>query len=154
MEATRQLEDEKRSAPIENDVEEADFAAATEASRVAEEASAGNGEESTASAPATPTIGKFGSIFANKIAFKGKLPEAALANIKTKLSGWFEHVSDISLVDRVRNISRNDAKKIAAGVLGAWGVSTALSWFVKSQAPASIQVSTPVVTTKGERKRF
>ena len=60
--------------------------------------------------------------------------ENAMVKIKSKATDLIKTVSSETkgLVDKAKNISPSDAKKIAAGVLGVWGVSVGAGWLAQN----------------------
>jgi len=61
--------------------------------------------------PPTPAVKEAGDSIVEKIVSKSK-----------------------KLVDRVKSVSKKDAKKIAAGVVGIWGVSVGVGWLAQQAA--------------------
>lgn len=66
--------------------------------------------------------------------------ESKIAVIKDKINGIVEKVvaKSKTLVEKAKSIRKNDAKKIAAAVIGAWGLSVAVGYLANN-----IQTNTP-----------
>lgn len=69
-------------------------------------------------------------------------------NTKSKLSGFVDGIvgKSKSLVDKVKSVSKKDAKKIAAAVVGIWGVSVGVGYLTNQAA------TTPANPTIAKRK--
>ena len=57
---------------------------------------------------------------------------SVISTLKDKLFGVKDTVTSSGIVKRVKDISPSDAKKIAAGVLGVWGVSVGAGWLAQN----------------------
>jgi sorbitol-specific phosphotransferase system component IIBC len=79
--------------------------------------------------------------------------ESALSSLKEKVSAVMNTVKNKSnlVVDKIKNVSPSDAKKIAAGVLGVWGVSVGAGWV--AQNINKNNVAPPVFEEKVGRRK-
>ncbi|GKY94462.1 hypothetical protein MPSEU_000412100 [Mayamaea pseudoterrestris] len=77
-------------------------------------------------------------------------------SLKAKLPDFSKHISNIvdsvkvqskRAVDKVKSISQKDAKKVAAAVVGVWGVGLGIGWLAQ-------QNSKPTVVATGNRLKF
>jgi ATP-dependent Zn protease len=72
--------------------------------------------------------------------------DSALSNLKDKLVALQKKLMEHKclIADKVKNVSPSQAKKIAAGVLGVWGVSVGAGWVaqnINNKAPEEVAAS-------------
>jgi len=73
-----------------------------------------------------------------------------VANIKAKVTAIVEKVvkESTTLVDKCKSIDPATAKKVAAGVLGAWGVVAGGGWLAGNVAGAGKETVVAATATK------
>lgn len=75
----------------------------------------------------------------NQTPQKASLPKIKLPEFSQKISEVVGKVKDQSkkAFDKVKSISQKDAKKVAAAVVGVWGVSVGVGWLAQNAKPAA-----------------
>jgi hypothetical protein len=71
-----------------------------------------------------------------------KIPKIKVPDFSKKITGVVGSVKDQSkkALDKVKSISKKDAKKVAAAVVGVWGVSVGVGWLAQNAGKPAVAI--------------
>lgn len=66
--------------------------------------------------------------------------KSMISNVKGQIASLMSKVTKPGkgLVDKIKSVEKKDAKKVAAGLLGAWGVSLGAGWVKRNGAAGDV----------------